>query len=297
MPADGAARRAPQLDPPEPLDEPLDAPEPAEVQAAIAEPVVLAGDQPAVWRAPHFMWQVREQLESILGSADAVETGGYRVLTTLDWRAQQLAERSVAAAVVAPNLKRARAERLLDNLKTARADRGWINAPARARTSTTRRSSRSTTGPATSAPTSGSGGYYRDSLASKRFNPKYDAAGVGTRQPGSAWKPVLYATAFERRALTPGSLLLDVTTEFAPAAGWAPKDADRLDRGPVLVRDALQMSLNVPGDPGARADRQRGGRQAGDEARASTSPAARRPSCRRGWRVRSARSRSGRSTS
>src|SRR5829696_6975210 len=100
----------------------------AEVQAAIAEPVVLAGDQPATWRAPHFMWQVRKQLESILGSADKVETGGYRVLTTLDWRAQQLAERSVAAAVVAPNLKRARAERLLDNLKIGRADRGWINA-------------------------------------------------------------------------------------------------------------------------------------------------------------------------
>jgi membrane peptidoglycan carboxypeptidase len=92
----------------------------------------------------------------------------------------------------------------------------------------------------------GSGGYYRDSMTSRKFNPKYDAAGVGTRQPGSAWKPILYATAFERRTLTPGSLLLDITTEFAPAVRWAPKDADQLDRGPVLVRNALQMSLNVP---------------------------------------------------
>jgi penicillin-binding protein 1A len=66
------------------------------------------------------------------------------------------------------------------------------------------------------------------------------------RQPGSAFKPVLYAAAFERRALTPGSLLLDITTTFAPRARWTPRDADRLDRGPVLVRDALQMSLNVP---------------------------------------------------
>ena len=217
----------------------------AEVQAAIAEPVILAGDQPAVWRAPHFMWQVRRQLESILGSADAVETGGYRVLTTLDWRAQQLAERSVAAAVVAPNLKRARAERLLDTMKISRADRGWINAlrgkdlhnaalvAIDYRTGDVRAYV-------------GSGGYYRDSIASRKFNPKYDAAGVGTRQPGSAWKPILYATAFEKRDLTPGSLLLDITTEFAPAVDWAPKDADQLDRGPVLVRDALQMSLNIP---------------------------------------------------
>jgi membrane peptidoglycan carboxypeptidase len=217
----------------------------AELQAALAEPVVLAGDRPVTWRAPHFMWQVRKQLESILGSADAVETGGYRVLTTLDWRAQQLAERSVTAAVIAPNLKRARAERLLDNLKIGRADRGWINA---LRGKDLRNAALVAMDYRTGDVRAyvGSGGYYRDSLASKRFNPKYDAAGVGTRQPGSAWKPILYATAFERRALTPGSLLLDITTEFAPAANWAPKDADQLDRGPVLVRDALQMSLNVP---------------------------------------------------
>jgi membrane peptidoglycan carboxypeptidase len=218
---------------------------PAEVQDAIAEPVVLAGDQPAVWRAPHFMWQVRRQLESILGSADAVETGGYRVLTTLDWPAQQLAERTVAAAVIAPNLKRSKAERLLDQLKTPRADRGWIrNLRGKDLHNAALVAIDYRTGDVRAYV--GSGGYYRDSLASRRFNPKYDAAGIGTRQPGSAFKPVLYATAFERRALTPGSLLLDITTEFAPSAGWAPKDADRLERGPVLVRDALQMSLNIP---------------------------------------------------
>ncbi len=267
-----------------------------EVQAAIAEPVVLVGDQPAVWRAPHFMWQVRKQLETILGSADAVETGGYRVLTTLDWRAQQLAERSVAAAVVAPNLKRARAERLLDNLKIARADRGWINAlrgkdlhnaalvAIDYRTGDVRAYV-------------GSGGYYRDSIASRKFNPKYDAAGVGTRQPGSAWKPILYATAFERRALTPGSLLLDITTEFAPAANWAPKDADQLDRGPVLVRDALQMSLNVPA---IRALERTGSEAVAKQATKlghQRSSVARRRICRQASRARSARSRSGRSTS
>ncbi len=216
-----------------------------ELRDAIAAPVILRGDQPAVWRAPHFMWQVRGQLASILGSPEKVETGGYRVITTLDWRAQQIAERTVAAAVIAPNMRRSRAERLLDQLKIPRADRGWIkalrgkdlhNAALVAldyRTGDVRAYV-------------GSGGYYRDSLASKRFNPKFDAAGVGARQPGSAFKPIVYATAFERRVLTPGSLLLDITTEFAPAARWAPKDADRLERGPVLVRDALQMSLNIP---------------------------------------------------
>ena len=218
---------------------------PQELRDAVDEPVILHGEKPVIWRAPHFTWQVRRQLEEILGSAAKVETGGYRVITTLDWRAQQLAERTVTAAVIAPNLRRSRAERLLGQLKIPRADRRWIralrgkdlhNAALVAldyRTGDVRAYV-------------GSGGYYRDGMANRRFNPKYDAAGVGTRQPGSAFKPIVYATAFERRTLTPGSLLLDITTEFAPAARWAPKDADRLERGPVLVRDALQMSLNIP---------------------------------------------------
>src|SRR5439155_26907669 len=86
--------------------------------------------------------------------------------------------------------------------------------------------------------------YYEAALASPKSEPKYDAAGHGYRQPGSAWKPIVYTSAFDARRLTPGSLLLDVTTQFG--VGWTPKDADQLERGPVLVRKALQYSLNVP---------------------------------------------------
>ena len=90
----------------------------------------------------------------------------------------------------------------------------------------------------------GSAGYYEDKLASPKFEPKYDAAGDGARQPGSAFKPIVYASAFDAKRLTPGSLLLDITTPFGP--GWTPRDADQLERGPVLVRKALQYSLNIP---------------------------------------------------
>ena len=50
----------------------------------------------------------------------------------------------------------------------------------------------------------GSAGYARDDLASRKFEPKYDVAGDGARQPGSAWKPVLYAAAFDAKRLSPG---------------------------------------------------------------------------------------------
>jgi membrane peptidoglycan carboxypeptidase len=217
----------------------------AQLKKALAEPVILAGDQPLRYRAPHFNWQVRRQLEAILGGRDAVETGGYRVVTTLDWRAQTLAERWLAAAAIAPNLSRERSAQLLESSKIPAGDRTWINA---LRGKDLHNGSLVAldykTGDVLAY--AGSAGYYRDDLADAEFNPKYDAAGDGARQPGSAFKPIVYATAFEQRALTPGSLLLDITTEFNPAEEWAPRDADQLDRGPVLVRRALQYSLNVP---------------------------------------------------
>jgi membrane peptidoglycan carboxypeptidase len=89
----------------------------------------------------------------------------------------------------------------------------------------------------------GSASYDRTDLASRRFQPQFDAAGA-PRQPGSAFKPVVYATAFDQKALTAGSVLLDISTNFG--GGWTPKDADRFERGPVLVRQALQQSLNLP---------------------------------------------------
>lgn len=216
-----------------------------ELAAALAEPVVLAGDQPLLLRAPHFTWQVRRQLQQILGPDADIDSGGYRVTTTLDWRAQQLAEKWLAAAVIAPNLSRERMEQMLDDLEIGAADRRWIE---RLRGKDLHNAALVAldyrTGDVIAY--AGSAGYYHDSLAGPKFDPKYDAAGTGARQPGSAFKPILYAAAFEARALTPGSLLLDITTEFDARARWAPRNADRLDRGPVLVRDALQYSLNIP---------------------------------------------------
>ena len=218
-------------------------PSEAEIEAALAEPVVLRGDVPLEFKAPHFTWQVRRQLQQILGPDASIETGGYTVITSLDWRAQTLAEKWLSAAAISPNLKRTAANKLLAKLKIGPSDRIWINA---LRGKDLHNAALVTldyrTGDVLAY--AGSAGYYEDAIASRKFEPKYDAAGDGARQPGSAWKPVVYATAFDTKRLTPGSLLLDITTEFGK--GWTPRDADQLDRGPVLVRKALQYSLNIP---------------------------------------------------
>jgi membrane peptidoglycan carboxypeptidase len=214
----------------------------AQLTAALAEPVVLAGEKPMKLRAGHFSWAVHAQLEQLLGGAEPVETGGYRVITTLDWPAQQLAERYMYAAALIPNLPANQAARELNRLKLSRADRRWVNnlrgkdLHDGALVALDYR-----TGDVLAYV--GSASYDRLDLASRRFQPQFDAAGA-PRQPGSAFKPIVYATAFEKHALTPGSLLLDISTNFG--GGWAPHDADELERGPVRVRQALQMSLNLP---------------------------------------------------
>lgn len=75
---------------------------------------------------------------------------------------------------------------------------------------------------------------------------KFNAA-LGMRQPGSALKPITYATGFEK-GYTPATMLMDVPTEFSQdtAHGYKPANYDGKFRGPTQVRFALGNSINVP---------------------------------------------------
>lgn len=67
---------------------------------------------------------------------------------------------------------------------------------------------------------------------------------VSPRQPGSSFKPIVYATAFEQRVATPVTILQDKPTTFG--RDYKPENYDKHFRGPVTVRRALANSLNVP---------------------------------------------------
>jgi penicillin-binding protein 1C len=70
---------------------------------------------------------------------------------------------------------------------------------------------------------------------------------LALRQPGSTLKPFVYGLAFERRLLTPASLLQDAPVQLPTGAGlYIPQNYDRRFRGWVSVRTALGNSLNVP---------------------------------------------------
>ena len=238
---------------------------PAELQAALAEPVVLVGDRPLAFKAPQFTWQVRRQLDAILGAGrvdrDRRLHGDHdaRLARPARWPSSGSRPRRDRPE---PQAARTSATRLLQSLKIGAADRAWINALRGkdlhngALVALDYR-----TGDVLAY--AGSAGYYRDNLASRKFEPKYDAAGDGARQPGSACKPILYASAFDtKQALTPGSLLLDITTEFArPGLDAARRRPARARTGPRP--QGAPVLAEHPGDPGAAAGRQRGGRRPG----------------------------------
>jgi len=69
---------------------------------------------------------------------------------------------------------------------------------------------------------------------------------TGTRQPGSALKPFLYALAFDR-GITAAKVLADVAVTYQTAGGpYHPRNYDRRYHGPVRAREALASSFNVP---------------------------------------------------
>ena len=69
---------------------------------------------------------------------------------------------------------------------------------------------------------------------------------VSRRQPGSALKPFLYGLAFDR-GVTPATVIADVARTYrTPTGSYSPRNYDRELRGPVLAREALASSYNVP---------------------------------------------------
>ena len=185
----------------------------AEADRAKAEPLGIHGDGGIRISAPHFVFQVRRELARILGTESAITRGGFTVVTSIKPALQMEAEKQVRAHV----------ERL--------ADRNVHNAALVAMD-----------------PRTGQVVAYVGSVDySKTDDPKvqgqFDVAGIGERQPGSAFKPFMYATALKRGA-TPATVVVDARTDFG--GGYRPENADLQYHGPLTMRQALRESRNVP---------------------------------------------------
>ena len=174
-------------------------------------------------QAPHFVMYVKDYLETKYGE-DFLKEKGLRVYTSLDWELQKLAEKSVKEGVeVNKNYRAFNASLVAINPRT-----GEILAMI------------------------GSADYFGEPLPKGcspgkncLFDPQPNVA-IRGRQPGSAFKPFVYATAF-KKGHTDQNIVIDEQTNFGtPSNPYIPQNYDGLFRGPVTLRQGLAQSLNIP---------------------------------------------------
>lgn len=164
-------------------------------------------------KAPHFVLEIERQLEEQYGS-DFVQSGGLKIITTLDWKAQQLAEKAMK-----------------DNFQYVMHPQDGIGSGG--------------DNAAISVSDVETGQVLAQVGSRDFFYPGYGAFNAATagRQPGSSFKPFGYAQLFYNDRWSPGSIIWDNKITFP---GWAPNDFDFKWPGPMKVRDALGRSRNIP---------------------------------------------------
>ncbi len=206
----------------------------AQYEAASELPLGVTKTRYDSRQAPYFMEMVRQYLDERYGSNQLYE-GGLRVYTTIDIDLQhateEALERRVLALEVRNQYKRTRATILAEAAKSGSRERPqteYLQAAAVMLDPKT--------------------GHLLALVGGRDFNESnFNRAVQAARQPGSAFKPFIYAAAMDN-GYTPTEMILDTPVSFRAGNGleWAPQNYDHKFRGPVTLRQALAQSLNVP---------------------------------------------------
>jgi len=191
---------------------------------ARAETVIFLPQQPMHIAAPHFVFFIKDYLEKKYGEG-ALDSGGLKIITTLDYTLQKKAE-----------------EIALTQAKDNEKNWGGKNAAV------------VVIDPKTGQILSmvGSRDYF-DKTIDGNFN-----VTTASRQPGSSFKPIVYALALQK-GYTEDTTLFDVKTEFNSSCGptgkplpghetttcYSPDDASNIFHGPMTLKNALAQSINI----------------------------------------------------
>lgn len=160
------------------------------------------------YKAPHFALMVRDILIEKFGE-ERISRSGFKVKTTIDMNWQEYAEK-----VVRDQVEKLKASNVTNGAAVVMDPKtGEIKAMV------------------------GSIDWYDNNFG------KVNMA-TTPRQTGSAFKPVVYVTAFKKQIITPATILKDRPTTFGK--NYSPQNYDRKFRGNVTARRALANSLNVP---------------------------------------------------
>ena len=198
-----------------------------EYQVALKEKVDFLQKNTTGIRAPHFSLYVKDYLVQKYGE-DVVENGGLKVTTTLNYDMQEKAEKvvtnfapSLASQFNASNTAMVAIDPKTGDILTMVGSRNYFD---------------------------------------KEIDGNFNVA-TAYRQPGSTFKPFVYATAF-MKGYTPETMLFDTETEFSTKCTidskpknptddpkkvcYSPEEYDGIFEGPMTIRQALAHSRNIP---------------------------------------------------
>lgn len=195
-----------------------------EYEKAKAEVVEFKPQDKTGIKAPHFVFFIKEYLEEKYGT-ERVAEGGLRVITTLDWDLQKEAEPLA--------------------LKHAKENEKAYNGKNIALVALDPRNGQILT-------MVGSRDYFDEEI-----DGNYNVA-TALRQPGSSFKPYIYATSFNM-GYRPETVLFDVPTEFqggcnaygkalpgySQSSCYMPDNFDDKYKGPIALKNSLAESRNV----------------------------------------------------
>ncbi|MDQ3209207.1 MAG: PBP1A family penicillin-binding protein [Gemmatimonadota bacterium] len=202
-----------------------------------AYPLLLSSHSDFSGVAEYFVEYVRQQLEARFGRE--LYTSGYRIYTTLDLDIQQAAERALEARLEA-------IESGADGKFTHETYRQYMDS----RTDNGDNNSRTTTPylQGLAVTLEAKTGYIRALVGGRDFDDsKFNRATQALRQPGSTFKPIVYAAAVEAGYPLSHVMVDDpLTVDLDPAEPpWAPQNYDLEFDGPMTLRRALYLSRNI----------------------------------------------------
>ncbi|MFZ2154449.1 MAG: transglycosylase domain-containing protein [Candidatus Moraniibacteriota bacterium] len=176
-------------------------------------------------KAPHFVMYIKEYLDTKYGSQE-MEEGGMKIYTTLDWEKQQIAEKVLKEGVEknlttwnAGNAALVAIDPKTGQILAMVGSKDYFEKP-----------------------------YPEGCVVGKncKFEGQVNVA-IRDRQPGSSFKPYVYLTAFTK-GYFPDTIVYDVETDFNKGSedNYIPQNYNGTFQGPLKLKEALGMSLNVP---------------------------------------------------
>jgi penicillin-binding protein 1A len=208
----------------------------ADASLAKAYPLQLASRSESGEVAPYFVEWVRQQLDEKFGAR--LYEQGLRVYTTIDLDLQSAAERA------------------LENQLRAIEGGKYGRFPHRTLEQFAARAANGDDGATGNSPylqgafvaMDPRDGSVRALIGGRQFDDsKFNRATQALRQPGSTFKPIVYAAALQN-GRSPATIIDDaaITVPQVGGASWSPRNYDGKFEGPIPLRRALYMSRNLP---------------------------------------------------